>query len=338
MNQVPLKPGSVQVTNPNFRPNTFTPMKEVVFSMFMEGEDHAALGDMICWMSAIRFIADQYNYVKGHLIVPRFFDEVARNVLSEFPHWRIHSSIPERLQDGFPLRRPSINPVNATAMHLVDLGFIYFAGMMPPTDEARFYPSLDLDEVELKARVAQHPKWAVMTPGATALTRMMQPSAFNAITEALLKKGVMPIFLGTKEVDNGKRKVGINERYDLTKGENLIGQTSLLEAAKIMEKAEMVIGVDNGLLHLAGMTDVPIIFGYTIAGPNQRRVFRKFGHTMEMYGDKEKIPCLFCQESHRFIEDQHFTRCIYQEYEPQCVRALNAESWVAAVEQVLGEH
>lgn len=337
MSKIKLQPGKVLVRNENFRANTQTEMKECVFSMMEIGKDSAAMGDMICWLTSIKFVAENYNYIQGHLIVPYWFIEVAANIMREYPHWRVHSRIPERLSSGAPLRCPSVNPVNATMMHLVDLGFIYFAGMLPPNDEARNYPELNLEDVGIHGAVADlKGNYVVMTPGTTALTRMMLPSAFNGAVDHLLKLGITPVFLGTESMDRGKRPIAFNEAYRLDLGLNLIGKTSLMEAAKIMEGAKFVMGIDNGLLHLAGMTDVPIVFGYTMAGPNQRRIYRQWGTTVEVHADKKMLPCLFCQEHVRFF-DHSFTQCLYKEYEPMCVRALNADTWVANIDYTLRE-
>ncbi len=321
------------IENPNFRPNTKTEVKEVVFSFLMAGQKTAALGDMICWMAAIEFIAKNYNYVDGHLVVPKYFAELAANILKPYPHWRVHSKVPDRLAEGFPLRQPTVNPLNATMMHLIDLGFIYFCGRVPPED-AKIYPVLDLDDIPSDDDLGPY---VVMTPGATAANRMMPALVYNAICDHLLGKGITPVHLGTTEMKNRLVPPQFNTDYDLSKGVNLINQTNLLRAAKIMQGAEMVIGIDNGLLHLAAMTDVTILYGFTMAGPNQRRIYRKHGHTVELYGDKKEIPCLFCQEHVRFFIDHHFTQCIYKENEPKCVKALNKESWIASIDTVLND-
>lgn len=320
------------IMNPNFRPGTTTEIKDYVFSMIMPSAKTAALGDMIAWLPAIKFVAEQYDYVRGHLIVPPYFYEIAENVMKVYPHWKVYLKVPDRLAVGAPMKRPLEHPINATGMHLVDLGFLYFVGIVPPPEGARNYPMLDLEDVKLPAMFNTN-NYAVMTPGATATTRKMLAKDFNAIVDYLVSKDITPIFLGTKDMVG--RDIHFDEKYDLTKGIDLIGKTSLLEAAKIIEASKFILGIDNGLLHLAGMTDATIIYGYTVAGPAQRQIPRHYGHTVEMYADKNKLPCLFCQEHVRFFMDHHFTNCIYKENEPQCVRALNAESFCATIETIL---
>lgn len=327
---------NVVIDNPNFRPGTKTAMREVIFSLMVPGKKNAALGDMICWMAAIKYVALNYNYVVGHLIVPQWFIEIAANIMRPFPAWRVHSSIPERLADGCQYRHPTNFPANATGMHLVDLGFVYFCGINPVPEGAKTYPQLDLSEVQLP-KDFDLVKYAVMTPGVSDFTRtrMMTSEAFNAIVDHLNKIGVTPVFLG--KTDMGKdRVVGIHPQYDLSKGLNLLDRTTLLQAAKIIKGSRFILGIDNGLLHLAGMTDATIMYGYTVAGPDQRRIERPDGHLIEFYPDKEKLPCLFCQERVRFFLDHHFTNCLYQETTPACVRMLDAESWITAINEITG--
>lgn len=209
--------------------------------------------------------------------------------------------------------------------------------MMPPEGYGQ-YPVLDLDDLELPSHLARPlgvDGYAVLTPGATAANRKMPASVYNGICDHLLSKGITPVHLGTSSMEYRELQPKMDEAYDFSKGVNLIDKTSLLEAALIMSDARMVIGIDNGLLHLAALTDVTILYGYTMAGPRTRQVRRPHGHTIELYADKEKLPCLFCQENVRFFMDHHFTNCIYKEHVPACVKALNVESWNANIDAAL---
>lgn len=326
----------VVITNPNFRPNTTTQIRPVIFKFTLKDNYHCALGDAICWLPAIEYVAENFNYVQGNLIIPEWLHEIAKNILSKYPHWRVYDKVPSHLSQGIQLREQIMDPVNATMMHLVDLGFLYFAGQQPTPEEYNRYPLLDLENVPIPGPKLPD-NYAVVIPGAQAANRKFLPHQLNGISDHLISKGITPVYLGTQTMNHGTRKIDIDDRYDLSKGVNLIGQTYLLDAAKIMEKARMVIGIDNGLLHLAGMTDATILYGYTIAGPKHRQIRRRYGHTVELYGSKEKLPCLFCQENMRFFLGHHFTECMYKEYEPSCVKELNLQSWIATIDQVLNE-
>lgn len=326
----------VEILNPHFRPRTQTEMRDVIFKFTMPGWKHAALGDQIAWLPAIVYVAEQYNFVKGHLVCAPWFVDVAKEVLSSYPHWRVYSDVPDHLGDGVPIFEMKGEIPNAAVMPLVDLGFIRFGGIYPVPEGAGVYPKLELGNIRLHEDVENEKRYAVLTTGSTAPTRRMEAHTYNGIAKHLLERGVTPVHVGTTSMNDGKRKIHIDSGYDLTLGINLINRTeSLVHTAKLLEQAEMVIGIDNGLLHLAALTDVTILYGFTMVGPNHRRIQRPYGHTYELYGDKEKLPCLFCQENVRFFFGHNFEECLYKLNVPDCVKMLNLPSWTATIDLVL---
>lgn len=322
----------VEIKSPHFRPGTKTKKIEVVYDVRLPERTSAAMGDTICFMPAFEYIAENLNHIQGHLVVPDFFVPVAARIMEKHQHWKVYSEIPDRLLDGFPLKRQTEMPVNATGMHMIDLGFCYFVHINPVPEEYRRYPLLNMNGIKLKKELVGL-RYAVMTPVVEADTRRMEAATFNGICDHLNKIGVTPVFLGKTGMT--ERNQSVDPGYDLTKGINLLNETDLLEAAVILDQSNFVLGIDTGLLHLAAMTPATILYGFTIAGPATRRVFRRFGHTAELYGDKEKLPCLFCQEHVRGFFNHHFTNCVYGEHVPQCVKMLNLQSWIATIDDVL---
>lgn len=321
----------IVINSPNFRPGTRTSPIDVVYKFSAPGRKTAAMGDMICFLPAIEFIAEHYNHIQGHLVIPQYFMEIATNVLRKYPHWKFYTDIPERFMqgEGKPMKQQLEFPINPTSTHMLDLGFDYFVHT-PIPDEFNRYPVLNLDGVEPPVLPYDY---AVMTPVIEAQTRRMPADVFNGICDHLNKWGIRPVFLG--KTGMAERNGTVDPKYDLTKGYDLINKTTLLEAAKIIQQSKMILGIDNGLLHLAAMTDATILYGFTIAGPTTRRIRRRNGWTIEMYGDKKQLPCMFCQEWMRGFFDHHFTHCIYLETVPACVRALNLESWCANIDMVI---
>lgn len=316
------------IANPHFRPGTATETKEVVFRL-REG----ALGDYLCWLSAIKYIAEEYNYVHGILVSPMWFHQVSQNVLKPFTHWKCFADkIPDKYLDGYPIRVPTIHPLNATMMHLVDLGFVYFAGLNPPPEGRDFYPKLDLSKIKVPYMI-RNTKYVVFTPGATSKTRTMPAHIFNEIVAFVNGIGLTPVFLGVSSMSNGARNISFEADYNLNAGVSLINKTTILEAAKIMEEAQCVVGLDNGLLHLAATTDVPIVFGYSMVGPKHRRPRRPEGFIYDVTPDKKKLPCTFCQEQVRFFLDHDFENCIYQDFE--CLKSVSSEKYIEGIKEAL---
>lgn len=314
------------VTNsPFFRPGTETTKRVNLFRL-----NNGGMGDYICWMAAILWIAKNYDFLSGQLICPNFFMPIAKNLLKDYPDWEVHSNIPPKYQDGYPIRAAHVHPINATMMHLLDLGFLYYAGVNPVPPEAKIYPRLDLANISIPELPE---KYIVLTPGATAPTRAVPAEVFNKTVEHVINLGYTPVFLGKRVMDDGKRKIKMDENYDISGGIDLVDKTSLLEAAAIMSKAGCVVGLDNGLLHLAAMTDVPIVFAYTIAGPSQRRPYRKDAKLVELYVPYHELPCTFCQERVRFFMDHNFESCIYKDY--KCIEMLSADFYNEGIDMAL---
>ncbi len=323
----------VPINHADFRPGTLTDERDIVFSMMLPGKEVAAMGDMICWMSAIKYVADNYTFVKGHLIVPEFFKPLAENVLKNYEKWTVHAdSIPKHLQNGLPLKQQALVPINATGAHLIDLGYIYFMHMNPPPQGAGLYPEIDLSGARMPAELVGE-RYVVMTPVMGAITRLMEPETYNGICEHLVSRGITPVHMGHTEMKG--RQLLLHPEYAVNAGVNLINRTSLVDAALVMKNAQLTLGIDNGLLHLAAMTDATILYGFTIAGPKQRRVRRRLGKTFEIYASKEAVPCLFCQESVRFFIGHDFKTCLYRDAVPMCIKRVDKKAWNGAIDNIV---
>jgi len=248
-----------------FRKAVDVPKRTIGFFLEQGGS-----GDFICYSAAIDYVARKYDYVEGIVSAPAHMVGFVSNVLRKHDNWKV---IPEALKretiaPGTIVKVPSIRPINATMMHLLELGFLYYAEINPIPDNERFYPELDLGNTKLHGAVLSK-NYAVMVPGSTCPSRTMTPKTFNEVKNYLIGVGIKPVFLGNDKmrVGKGEKYTNFNSQYDLTGGINLLNKTSIMEAAKIIEHSRLIVGIDNGLLHLAACTRAPIVFGYTIAGP-----------------------------------------------------------------------
>lgn len=298
------------------------------------------IGDFICWLSALEWLARNHPQILGRVYCPDFFVEIAANVLQNYPKWKVQGrkALNEKKLQSRPTYLPFLRPINSTGAHLVDLGFIFYANINPPPEDGWYYTRLDLSKIE-GLELPEVP-YAVLTPGATYENRKLPAKAFNGIKNHLISRGIVPVFLGKVEVGD-KRKILFGDDYDYSGGVDLREKTTLLQAAAIMSKAEMVIGLDNGLLHLAAMTDVPIIFGYNIAAPIHRRPRRrkidgKKPILWEIHPDPAMLTCTFCQSQMRFMFNHDFKNCLYKDN--LCLDALSDEkAWCELVDNIINK-
>lgn len=313
--------------NSHFRDGTYLETKKIIFNLL------GGIGDYINYMAALKYLAHTFDQIEGHVVVRDVFIEVARNVLKD-TGWVVHSNDPQpQFEPPVDLKQPWSIPINPTMMHLTDLGFLYYAEVNPPPPKWDFYPQLDLSSTKLHGSV-KNQTYAVMTPGTRAASRTIPAPYFNKIKEYIISLGIKPVFLGSVHANiKSVSPVIFPDEYDYSGGINLLNKTSLMEAAKIMESAQFVIGLDNGLLHLAAMTEAPIVFGYTIAGPIQREPKRKKGVIYNVTVSDSELTCIHCQEKFKFVGDHSFEKCFYGDL--KCLELLSAEKFIKGIDSVL---
>jgi hypothetical protein len=336
-NKVKIAPpiGETYLNETIFRKGTKHPVR--VFNFFLR---QGGLGDYICHMPAFEYMAEMFPQVYGRLFANPPFTDVAKHIMKKYPHWDVHkvTQAEKVMKPGEMMFDPSkyIKYVSAPGAHLLDLGFIYYCNQQAAVEPYNRMTSLKglTHNFELPER------YAVVTPGATAKARTMPAEGFNAVCEHLISRGVTPVFLGKKDFAHmgadSSYFAKIDQEYNLDCGVNLLEQTTLLEAVAVMEGALMVVGLDNGLLHFAGCTDVPIIFGHSVTEVHHREIRRKRGKTINIALRKEDLACYACQSRMRFVIGHAFKYCIYDDY--KCLDLLfsnKAEAWARAIDEIL---
>jgi hypothetical protein len=303
-----------------FRPDTQCVPFKMNF-IFLNG----GMGDYICWMKPIQWIASQATWIKGTVVVPTYFIELAKHWLADYPDFGIITyqdikNIPNA--DDTPYRGPVVlqqESLNATGAHLLTCGWVYFTNKEGPPEGWNSYPALNqkvLDELELppEAKDLKPGKYAVITTGQTTPSRFVPGNYWNPIIKYVKERGLTPVFLGKETVITGNMKnikTKFSSETNYSEGLDLRDKTGLLQAASIMSRAAVVIGHDNGLLHLAGCTDVPIVFGYNLASPEHREPRRPVGRVYSVTLSNKELACNFCQSRTNFVIGYNFQNCFY---------------------------
>jgi hypothetical protein len=307
----------------------------------------AGMGDFICFSSAILWLAQNTPWVRGTLYAPKFLLPFLERILKKHRHWRVRNG--EQGITGDPAT-PLIGPnlmdekgvnltpqlINATGAHLVDLGFIYYANMQkaPP---GVYYPKLHLTPQELPPEVsALRGRYVVFTPGSVTSSRTVLAKHLNPLIDYVLERGLTPVFLGKGKFSSDNIITQFDPNIAYGKGVNLINRTDLFQAASIMENAACVLGLDNGLLHLASCTNAKIIFGYNIAGPEFREPRRNWGHTVNLTVPRSQLACIHCQDRVKMLATHSFHFCLYGD--TLCIDMLfenEGERWKKAIDYLL---
>lgn len=340
-NEIVLSDEKASLHEDYFRPNSKwfkTPLH------FILGQ--GGLGDFINWIPAFEWIAEKNPHVIGKLYLVEPFLSVAKYIFDnkETSDFSIHHVDEMRRlvksTDAVLDARKYNLYMNATGAHLIDLGFMLYCNTSKPFEGYNRLPPINYNDNFILNTFYNVGPYAVFTPGSTVKAREMPAKAFNELVRYTYDLGITPVFLGKKECIEGKRSANyyakFNTEYDYSLGIDLREKTTLLQATGIMAKAKFVLGVDNGLLHFAGCTEVPIIFGHTVASVEQRDIRRPKGTTINIHVSKKDLPCISCQSNMRFIIGHNFANCVYDDY--KCLELLfsnNSETWKKAIHKVL---
>lgn len=325
-----------------YRPGTYldpTPLNV----LFIEG----GLGDYIAWMPAIFKLIERSPQIEPHFFVPRWFIPLFRNFLASRKirpknlKLRPREEITEddlKVRWTIDPRLCSNHSINACGLHLNECGHVYFNRQLDYEGEYVRYPKFRHRDPEVPGLPKEllrlrrtGGKYFVLTPCSTTETRTLPRHVHQGIADFLLNQGHEVVLLGDTKFRS--REPIRDNSPELRPGiHNFVGRTDLALAAHIIASAEGIIGLDNGLLHLAATTNVPhIFFAYNIASPFLREPTPAYGNTRVHNILPENPPhCLFCQDNMRHFPATHsFSKCLYGD--TKCLDGLTSQRFIDAI-------
>ncbi len=317
-----------------------------------------ALGDTIATFPMLKILVERGHIEKlfvddRYMDLYRLFfpDEILVNLkdaMKVIPAWEVTPDIPKSV----------INPETGEAQFLdypanPNLPMVHTMQPLPTSIHAHLVDcfSMSICDSILKesqkdypkvdaAKLPEHPvavkDYVVLAYGATTEHRRMLPEVFEGLVAYFRCLGLAVVLLGKRDHDLRCNGTTTRPTFDLVSLEgciDLIDQTTLPEALAIIQGAQMVVGLDNGLIHLAALTDVPIVVGYTTVDPYYRLPYR---HGVKGWGCHVVEPtseCRYCQTETFCTYGLDFLRC--QTRTKECMKSLSLNLWLAQVEQAL---
>lgn len=317
--------------------------------------DKGGLGDNIYRFGAVRHLLANRPDMYGHLFVPTYLKGLAQRYLVEYlPRLEFfdlteYGKMPDEF-NNLPATRFGMRP-SYLSWHLLDHAFHYVVDQPPPF---RFTPRLERNllpertEIDLMFPGGKAPtQYAVITSNYTAKVRMFDQAW--KVSEYLNESWKLPVvYLGKSYNKTGvmvtksglARDTGVTSQdRDLPLGEQYIDlrdETSLIEAAAILADASVVVGVDNGLMHLAASVGAPTVMGYTTVEPHHRRPY-DVPHVEVIPSDD--LDCRFCQSRMAPLmhEVHDFRFCIRGTQPIECVasdKGLTFQRWKEGLEKM----
>ncbi|MDO8673995.1 MAG: glycosyltransferase family 9 protein [Dehalococcoidia bacterium] len=163
--------------------------------------------------------------------------------------------------------------------------------------------------------------FAVIHPGSGSPVKLWRPEGFARVADALIERFGLPVVIsGSNEEASLVAEIRQNMQE---KAVELIG-AELGQLASVLGRSRVAIGVDSGVMHLASAVSTPTVRLY---GPVDDATFGPWGEQGQHVVVKSSMECIPCN------------RLDYRPNELEnhpCVRIIEVEQVLAAVEQVLG--
>lgn len=202
------------------------------------------------------------------------------------------------------------------------------------TPEQKSYPKVDINK--LPENKVKSNNYIVLTYTATSKVKRMMPEVFNGLKEYFFSKGFDVVLLGKRDfvLKAGDKTIRpTTEGGDFTGCIDLIDQTTIPEALRVLNDAQLVIGLDNGLLHLAAQTDVKIVNGFTHACPESLVPYRHGILGWNMWAVEPDGECIYCRTTLFGTYGINFNECNILTNE--CTKSLTLDKWIPKIEQAL---
>lgn len=313
--------------------------------------NQGALGDMITSLPAIIYARKNTPPdIKLTVYVTPWQVDLVRHLLAPYGDITVDSmaDVPvtvEERREAWPEASTSINgAVQSThtrnRVHMVDYAFNFLVDARPEQAADRNYPT----EAPLVHRHELGGPYVVIPVGATSDNKLFKASVMEPIIRWLGDNGYMTVLVGTKMSftraqmgDKLGEQLVIRDEVDkLSKDLMWLDwreQTTLLQLRNILGYAKAVVGVDGGTLHLAGTTDVPIVYAMGTTLPQHRFITRHGNpHHKIRYITPRDLECSGCQ-SRAVLTRHDFRFCPFND--SLCMEKLHSEDFITALKELL---
>lgn len=318
------------------------PKHKVAINLLLDG---GGMGDLLCYLITVDYIVKEVKYVDPLIWVPDYLLEFAKNVLPPEAKVYNYTTASKHYNDkliGISTRWSSQH--TAQASHPTDYANHVMIDRDLPIEKKNYLRfnnvGIDLTRFNLPE------KYIVISVGSTAKPKELSPQLYNQLVEYIVEKGYTPVFLGKSESKLGEGK-RISDEFAVVKakiaeinyigGIDLVNKTSLVESAAIISKAKAFVGMDGGLLHLAGFTDTKVIGGYTFVNPDVMGIVRnnKRNDGVYLVTPEESLACRYCQTNIPLLYNHDFRFCYYGEDDYSCKKQLTFDKWKDKIDEAL---
>lgn len=281
------------------------------------------MGGFINYTGVLTWLASNCPWIDGRVWCEQYLVPLLKDIFEPYKNWKVQPSNqlgqlieqgtaiigPMLARNGVPIPRQFFQCMGA---HPFDVGTsMYSSSLNLPGAEL---PILDYPAGLLPPKIRRlEGKYVVFTCGGTTPIRTMTHDHLNPLIDYVKTLGLTPVFLGKRDLLNtGKVTTSFDDKTNYDLGIDLRDQTSVKDAARILQHAACTVGIDGGLLHLAAlMKNSKIVFGYNITSIEHRVPRRSHGKTVNLTLTEKELPCIGCQSKWKQVPNTMFDDCFY---------------------------
>lgn len=313
--------------------------------------NNGALGDMITSLPAIIFaMQNTPQDIKLTVYVTPWQVDLVKVLLDPYGDIDVRdmNEVPVKAEDRhreWPEASVSMNGAvqnthTRNRVHMVDHAFNFLLDARPERAEDRNYPNA----APLGPRCILGP-YVVFPVGATSDNKLFKASIMAPIIKWVAAAGYQPVLVGTKMSftraqmgDKLGEQLVIRDEVDklppFVRGMcmDMREKTTLLELRDLLGHASTVVGVDGGTLHLAGTTDVPIVYAMGTTLPVHRFITRHGNPQHKICYVLPHIECVGCQ-SRAVLTRHDFRFCPFDDN--ACMDKFKPEDFITALKETL---
>lgn len=293
------------------------------------------MGDLLCALVAIDYIIKNYPWVNLLIWVPDYLLDFAKNVLPANAIVRNYTDAKKKYDDkriGISTRICSQH--TPAKIHPVDYAFHMLADEHVDITKKNYLKLNPIDVSHFELPV----KYVVIASTAAEVVKTMPSITINEIASYVISRGYTPVFVGRTETAIGYEDIKMQAKaadINYSVGVNLIDKTNLVELGSIIEGAKCYVGMDGGVTHIAGFTNVPIIVGYTFINPQHNLPIRNhtIGYNCYRVTPPVSLGCRFCQTNMNFVYGLDYRSCFYKDY--KCTTYMTSDKFIKHLENIL---
>ncbi len=292
---------------------------------------HGGLGDAIARLPAFRYVNREFKHVSQTVYVQDPWLDLCRFLLPESDRLQFKALSTAAFFIKDPVVDFGADRLSSLRLHLTEHAFLIMTDSLSESIREYEYPLASL--VPETAEMTVTSPYVCFTTDSTAPARAWPVGHINGLATRLREQGLACVLLGRSTpipAGDGVISPKAADGIDTSLFIDLRDKTSLIEALGVMQRSKAVVGVDNGLLHLACCTNVPVVIGYTSLKARHRVPFRKVNLTQFI---EAAVPCGGCQSRGDFI-NHDWKYCIPEYNDYACTLTMTADKFYKCLQDL----